>query len=82
MSEQFVESAGTILFRRIGEGEIKLIWWFVASVNEELPVGLHEKDKFEVEFHNYDEVLRRLTFKDDREIVKKAIDLVKNTPSI
>ena len=65
--------------RHIGEGEIKLIWWFVASVNEEMPVGPHEKDNFEVKFHNYEEVLEKLTFKDDREIVKKAIDLVNKT---
>lgn len=62
--------------RRVGEGHIKLIWWFVAAVNEGEPVGPHEKDKFEVEFYSYDEALWKLTFKDDRELVKKAIDLV------
>ncbi|KAI0533670.1 hypothetical protein GGR58DRAFT_485733 [Xylaria digitata] len=62
--------------RRVGDGNIKLIWWFVGAVNEGEPVGQYEKDKFEVEFHSYDEVLRRLTFNDDRKVVKKAIDLV------
>ena len=66
--------------RRIGKGEVKLIWWFVAAVDEGMPVGPHEKEYFEVEFHGYDEVLRKLTFKDDREIVKKAIDIVNKTP--
>ncbi|KAJ5909046.1 hypothetical protein N7495_001728 [Penicillium taxi] len=64
--------------RHIGENEIKLIWWFVAAVNEDEPVGQHEH-KFEVEFHSYDEVLEKLTFKDDRELVKKAIELVKSS---
>jgi len=62
--------------RRIGEGEAKLVWWFVAAVNEGEPVVQHENDKFDVKFHSYDTVLEILTFKDDRELVKKAIELV------
>ncbi|KAH6621110.1 hypothetical protein B0J18DRAFT_217528 [Chaetomium sp. MPI-SDFR-AT-0129] len=68
--------------RHVGEGGIKLIWWFVAAVNEDEPVGRHEKhekDKFEVEFHGYDTVLEKLTFKDDRELVKKAIELAESS---
>ena len=59
-------------------GEIKLIWWFVAAVIEGEPVGQHE-DKFEVEFHSYNTALERLTFLDDRGIVKKAIGLVESS---
>ena len=62
--------------RRVGEGDIKLVWWYVAAVNEGEPVGQHEKHKFEVEFHSYDTVLEKLTFRDDRELVKRAIELV------
>ncbi|RYP68801.1 hypothetical protein DL771_006419 [Monosporascus sp. 5C6A] len=62
--------------RRVGEGHVKLIWWFVGAVNEGEQVGQYEKDKFKVEFHSYDEALRKLTFNDDRKVVKKAIDLV------
>ena len=65
--------------RCVGEGDIKLIWWFVAAVNEGEPVGLHEKHKFEVEFYSYNEALQKLTFQDDRELVKKAIELVDST---
>lgn len=65
--------------RRVGEGEIKLIWWFVAVVKEDEPVGQHEMDKFAVEFHSYDMVLEKLTFKDDRELVKKAIELAESS---
>ncbi|KAK4225980.1 hypothetical protein QBC38DRAFT_249182 [Podospora fimiseda] len=65
--------------RRIGEGEIKLIWWFVAAVHEGEPVREHENHKFEVEFHGYDEVLERLTFRDDRQLVEKAVELVKSS---
>lgn len=62
--------------RLFGQDEIKLIWWFVAAVNEDEPVARHE-DKFDVEFYRYDAALERLTFGDDREMVKKAIGLVK-----
>ena len=65
--------------RRIGAGEIKLIWWFVAAVNEGKPIGQHEKHKFDVEFHSYKTVLKKLTFEDDQELVKEAIELAKAT---
>ncbi|KFA80135.1 hypothetical protein S40288_04665 [Stachybotrys chartarum IBT 40288] len=65
--------------RRIGEGEMEFIWWFVAAINEDEPVGQHEKHKFEVEFHGNDTVLERLTSKDDRELVRKAIELTKSS---
>lgn len=55
---------------------MKIIWWFVAAVNEGQPVGEHEGHRFGVEFHSYDSVLEKLTYKDDREMVKKAIELV------
>ncbi|UKZ82701.1 hypothetical protein TrVFT333_010496 [Trichoderma virens FT-333] len=65
--------------RRIGDGEVKLIWWFVAAVNEGEPLGRHEEHNFEVEFYSYDEVLRKLTFEDDRELVNRAVHLVNAT---
>ncbi|KAH8801362.1 hypothetical protein F5884DRAFT_684207 [Xylogone sp. PMI_703] len=65
--------------RRVGEGDVKFIWWLVAAVNEGEGIGPCEEDKFEVEFHGYDEALRRLTFKDDRKLVQEAIDLANGT---
>ena len=69
----------TLQIRHTGEGEVKVIWWFVAAVNEGEPVSPHESENFEVEFHGYDTVLEKLTFRDDREMVKKAIELVKSS---
>lgn len=66
--------------RRVGEGEIKWVWWFVAAVSEVESVGQHEKHKFEAEFHTYDTVLEKLTSKDDRELVRKSVELVKSSP--
>ncbi|KAJ5930976.1 hypothetical protein N7466_006469 [Penicillium verhagenii] len=65
--------------RCIREGEIKLIWWFVAAVNEGEPISFLEEYKLDVEFHSYDTVLRELTFKDDRDLVEKAIKLVESS---
>jgi 8-oxo-dGTP pyrophosphatase MutT (NUDIX family) len=41
----------TLQTRYIRQGRIKLIWWFVAAVNEDEPIAQGETDKFEVEFH-------------------------------
>ncbi|KAH7248572.1 uncharacterized protein BKA55DRAFT_676210 [Fusarium redolens] len=68
----------SVQMRRIGEGEMKLIWWYVAAVNENEPVGRCE-DEFEVEWCGYEGVLEKLTFQNDRELVAKAIELVKAT---
>jgi 8-oxo-dGTP pyrophosphatase MutT (NUDIX family) len=65
--------------RRVREDEIKMIWWYVAAVNEGEPVDQHEDYNFVVELQTYDTALERLTFKDDRELVKKAITLVQSS---
>lgn len=47
-----------------------------------LEVAQHEEGRYgpylpyNVGFHSYDKVLEKLTFEDDRELVKKAIELV------
>ncbi|KAK5169870.1 uncharacterized protein LTR77_005848 [Saxophila tyrrhenica] len=64
--------------RRV-EGGIKLIWWYVATINEEVPVGEHESERFGVEFNGYEETLRKLTFEEDRKVVRRAIELVNST---
>lgn len=54
---------------------VKLIWWYVAGVDEDKEV--HERHlvehKFEVKFYSFEEVLQKLTFQNDRDIVAKAI---------
>jgi 8-oxo-dGTP pyrophosphatase MutT (NUDIX family) len=68
--------------RRIAEGNVKLIWWYIAAVNEdeEFKVETQEKDKFAVEFYGYAEAVQKLTFQMDREMVQKAIDIVESAP--
>ncbi|KAF5974563.1 hypothetical protein FBULB1_7750 [Fusarium bulbicola] len=67
----------SVRMRRIGEGEVKLIWWYVAAVNENETVGRCE-DEFEVEWYGYVEVLEKLTFQNDQELVARAIELVQS----
>lgn len=69
----------SVQIRHLGRGEVKFIWWYVAAVDEDELIGQHEKDNFEVEFHSYDSVVGKLTFQDDRELVRKAIGLVESS---
>ncbi|QYS92808.1 Nudix hydrolase domain-containing protein [Trichoderma simmonsii] len=69
----------TLQIRHLGGNEVKVIWWFVAAVNEEvLPVETMQ-DGCTVEFYSYTDVLNKLTFQMDRDMVKKAIELVEST---
>jgi 8-oxo-dGTP pyrophosphatase MutT (NUDIX family) len=72
----------TLQVRHLGEGHVKLIWWFVAAVDEETPPkdrDAQDKNIYAVEFYSYTDVLDKLTFQTDRDMVKKAIELVENT---
>jgi 8-oxo-dGTP pyrophosphatase MutT (NUDIX family) len=67
--------------RRQSDGSVKLIWWFVAAVDVGIAVERDAIDgeRYAVEFYGYEEVLEKLTFQNDRELVKMAIDLVNST---
>ena len=71
----------TIQLRRLGEGNVKLIWWYIAAVNEDQPSqkDLQEREKFAVEFYSYADVLEKLTFQMDRDMVRRAIGIVTDT---
>ncbi|KAL8674420.1 MAG: hypothetical protein Q9168_001153 [Polycauliona sp. 1 TL-2023] len=71
----------TLQIRHLGKGDLKLIWWYVAAVNEDEPwmEHLQEKDRYTVEFYSFTDVLEKLTYQADRDLVGKAINLVTNT---
>ena len=73
----------TLQLRCLDKGDIKIIWWYVAAVNEEEPfkTEMQESDKFNVEFHSYEDVLKKLTFQMDRDMVEHAIKIVNDTYS-
>lgn len=71
-----------------GGGGVKLIWWFVAVVEEvfgdgsgssdNVPAGAGESD-FRAEFFTFEEALRRLSFRNDRDVLERAIALVQDS---
>jgi 8-oxo-dGTP pyrophosphatase MutT (NUDIX family) len=67
--------------RRQRDGSVKLIWWYVAAVEEGVEVARDavDEERYAVEFYSYADVLEKLTFQNDRELVKLAIDLVNGT---
>ncbi|KAF4442555.1 NUDIX domain [Fusarium acutatum] len=67
----------SVQMRRIGQGEMKVIWWYVAAVDENKTVENCE-DEFEVEWYGYEEALEKLTFQNDRELVARAIELIQS----
>lgn len=71
-------------FRRLPKGDVKLIWWYIAAVNEEgeFNADTQEQDRFGVEFHSYTDVLNKLMFQMDRDMVNKAINIVEGTYDI
>ena len=77
-----MEERGTepfmLTMREIGTQGVKVIWWYVAAVEEAQVVGKGEA-KFQPALFGYDEAVERLAFQLDREIVQKAILLVEDT---
>ena len=65
------------------DDNVKIIWWYLAKVEEGKPVIQRspEEEIFSVEFYGYDQVIDKLTYELDRKIVKKAIECVKSSYS-
>ena len=61
------------------EGDVKLVWWFIAEVEEEEAAsgatGSGE-ERYEVHFCGYEEAVEKLTFQLDRDMVKQAVEIV------
>ena len=68
----------TLQIRQLGESDVKLIWWYVAAIDEDKPHDEErvEEQKFSVGFYGYEEALGKLTFQTDRDMVKNAIEIV------
>ncbi|KAI4165362.1 MAG: hypothetical protein LQ342_001230 [Letrouitia transgressa] len=67
--------------RCLAEDNVKLIWWYIAAVEEGegFQAGTQEQDKFGVKFHDFASAVQKLTFQMDRDMVKKAIETVEGT---
>jgi len=64
-----------------GNVGVKLIWWFAAVCTgaDKVDGTQTAVESFESAFFGVDEALRRATFKTDREVIAKAIELVRAT---
>ncbi|CAE6426183.1 unnamed protein product [Rhizoctonia solani] len=71
-----------MFLRRVAAKDVKLIFWFVAEVDESSP---HQKgtqigsEAYETRFVDVHEVLGVLTYACDREVVAKALELYRET---
>lgn len=70
-----------VTLRDLGEQGAKLIWWYIAAVEEDAPVDEERlgEEEFNVALFGYEEAVEKLTFQYDRETVQMTIDLVKAT---
>lgn len=70
-----------VTIRRLdGESNVKIIWWYIAALNEDADIGRSDGEaEFNAEFFSWKEALERLTFANDRQILKRAIELVESS---
>ena len=57
-----------------GDGGIKIIWWYIAAIDESAEVGPGE-EQFKTRLVGFEEAVSILTFENDREIVRKAMEI-------
>ncbi len=71
-----------LTIREMEEKGAKLIWWYIAEVDKDT-LGkngdIHGEADFAAAFLSCDEALRRLTFEDDRSVLKRAVTLVRDS---
>lgn len=63
--------------RDLVEEGVKLVWWFIAEVDRTVPPAKAEVH-FVPEFLNYEEAMTVLTFQKDRDMLRRAVDLVES----
>jgi 8-oxo-dGTP pyrophosphatase MutT (NUDIX family) len=62
--------------RNLGEVEgVKLVWWFIAELDRDTPPGTPEVH-FKPSFFECDEAMQMLTFQKDRDVLRRALDLI------
>ncbi|KZT51013.1 hypothetical protein CALCODRAFT_488257 [Calocera cornea HHB12733] len=70
-----------VQMRATRHGHQKLIFWFIGKMKEGCtPQPLEAHEHYEVGFFGYDEAVRQLRWDHDREIVRKAVQIVRGQP--
>ena len=63
-----------------GKSNVKIIWWYIAEVEQDVSAkGFRGESSFAARFFNYDDALQRLTYNEDRDVLRRAISLVGNS---
>lgn len=59
-------------------GDVKLIWWFIAAVDEDFAPDTERlrEERLDVEFFGYEAAMEKPTFHFDRKMVKRAVAAV------
>jgi 8-oxo-dGTP pyrophosphatase MutT (NUDIX family) len=68
-----------LTLRQLGDRNQKIIWWYIASVEERRSGEVNPDEDLEVSLFSYLDAVDKLTYELDKEIVRKAIDLVTAT---
>jgi 8-oxo-dGTP pyrophosphatase MutT (NUDIX family) len=76
-----IEEPFALTQRQLGERNLKLIWWFIATIDkpDESKTTYSSELKFQVTFLPYEAAVTALTYEVDRMTVRKAIELVQGT---
>lgn len=65
-----------LTYRQLGENEgVKLIWWYVAAV-EEKAATVEGDEQFEAAWFSFGDALEHLTFEPDRDVLREAIKIL------
>lgn len=74
-------ASGSAIEEETRDGGVKLIWWFAAVCTgmDKVDGTQTAVESFESAFFGVDEALRRATFQTDREVIAKAVQLVRAT---
>jgi 8-oxo-dGTP pyrophosphatase MutT (NUDIX family) len=69
-----------LTFREIeGKSNVKLIWWYIAEVDQDSKEddSCGGEEEFAAQFFPLDEAVTRLTFQNDRDILSRAVSVVR-----
>lgn len=68
-----------VTIRDLGDSEIKMIWWYISKVEEsaqKVEGSQMEDEHFESVFVDAKLAVEHLTFEDDRNVVRQALEIV------
>lgn len=67
-----------LMIRETAQSNVKLIWRYIAILDKDAPVAMPTGEvDFEAKFFPFVEALQKLSFHNDREVLERAISLVR-----